>query len=212
MRYRHILFDFDGTIVDSGIAGIGVINALAPEFGYPPVADGEIESLRHFSARDLLKRRLGIQMWRVFTALRFEKRFREELAKNPEATKLVPGMKDVLEHLKGEGCTVGIVSSKAKHLIQKVLEAEKLSVDFVQGGSGFFGKSKALKKVLKTAEVTESVYVGDELRDVEACQKVGLDMIGVGWGFNSEASLKKAGVPVASTPQELLYMLTRDGD
>ena len=48
---------------------------------------------------------------------------------------------------------------------------------------------------------------GDELRDVEACKKVGMDMIAVGWGLNAPEALTAAGANVAATPEALLGIL-----
>ena len=65
---------------------------------------------------------------------------------------------------------------------------QKIKVDKIITNNNIFGKDKLLRKMGR-----QFVYVGDEVRDVEACKKAGVKMIGVTWGFNTKEALKKAG-------------------
>src|SRR5574344_536728 len=69
--------------------------------------------------------------------------------------------------------------------------SKKNSLDmfkYVYSEKSLFGKEKGIKKLLKERKLKkdEIIYIGDEVRDWEACQKVGVKMIGVSWGFNDK--------------------------
>jgi phosphoglycolate phosphatase-like HAD superfamily hydrolase len=62
----------------------------------------------------------------------------------------------------------------------------------------------------QSLQPADILYVGDEVRDVEACQKVGVKIIAVTWGLNSQEALEKAGAETVSTREALLeQLLTR---
>ena len=119
-------------------------------------------------------------------------------------------MTALLSKLRESGRKVGIVSSSQRDLIERVLRDNGLAVDFIHAGSRFFGKARAIKEMLAQGGFRKSstLYIGDELRDVEACKRVDIVMIGVGWGMNDASSLRDADVDVASTPEELFSMIT----
>jgi phosphoglycolate phosphatase len=64
--------------------------------------------------------------------------------------------------------------------------------DSLQSDTGLFGKDKAIKKFLRQNAITKErvMYVGDEIRDIQACQKAGVKIIAVTWGFNSREGLE----------------------
>ena len=63
------------------------------------------------------------------------------------------------------------------------------------------------KNKLKNKEV---IYVGDEIRDMEACKKAKVAVIGVSWGYNLPESLKDAGANyIAKTPKDILRIVKK---
>ncbi|MCR4313329.1 MAG: HAD hydrolase-like protein, partial [Candidatus Roizmanbacteria bacterium] len=55
---------------------------------------------------------------------------------------------------------------------------------------------------------SEVIYVGDEIRDVEACKKTGIKIIGVSWGLHTIEALEKAGVDyITKKPLEIFKIL-----
>ena len=100
---------------------------------------------------------------------------------------------------------IGIVSSNATDTISTLLKKFDISVEFISTSS-IFGKAKTLnaisfKRHLDRAEV---IYIGDEIRDVEACQKGNIDMLAVTWGFSSKDALQKTNTPTIDHPLEIL--------
>jgi phosphoglycolate phosphatase-like HAD superfamily hydrolase len=60
-----------------------------------------------------------------------------------------------------------------------------MQVDFVMTTSALLGKAKILKEI----KTDDMIYVGDEVRDIEACKKAGVPVIAVTWGFNDMEAL-----------------------
>lgn len=205
-KYKVVIFDFDGTIANGETVLVETLNILAPEFGYDPVTPDQIPELKMMGARDFILKRLRIPLWKIH---RLEKRGREEYSKRIDAMEIFAGTKDAIERLKQGDYKIGIVSSNSAEAISRLLGSHGISVDFVYSGSSLFGKAKVVNKLLKKKGIDPAkvVYVGDEVRDVEACRKVGISMIAVGWGFNSIEALRSTGVEVANEPSELLHKL-----
>lgn len=198
---KTIIFDQDGTLVDIEPVFIKILNALAPEFGYAPLKQEELPSLKKFHLKILIWKRLGI---RLFLFPFILKRGREEYHKLIPEVKLFSGMKELIDTLRARGYTVGIVSSSRKDTIVALMEKFGVSIDFVYQ-CGLFSKSKTLSQVLKenNCPISEAVYIGDEIRDVESCHKIGLDVISVTWGLNSKVALQSIGADTVDTPEEL---------
>lgn len=209
MKYRTVIFDFDGTLADSADLALDIMNTLAPEFGFAPITVHELPHLKKMSARELLVERAHIPLWHVFKIRRLERRVREEFIKRASELNSFTGVPEMMRDLYKEGYEIGIVSSNTHSVVVSLLERTGVQVHFIHAGSAFFGKARAIRGAMKEYGVDRRyvVYVGDELRDVEACKKVGIDMIAVGWGLNASDALRDAGVRVLKTPQELLGIL-----
>ena len=182
-RYGTLIFDFDGTIADTLSAIIRLVNEHASEFNIKPLADKDVEELRGMSNIDIIKR-LKVPLVKVpYMVLHAQK----ELHQRIDETTLFPGMKDLILGLKGLGFRLGILTSNSRENVQKFLRAQTLDVfDFIHAEQNFFGKNWALLHLLKKHGLKrdEVLYVGDEVRDIEACQKVGVPVVAVSWGFH----------------------------
>lgn len=200
---KTIVFDFDGTLSDSMPIFLDVINILAREFDYPQVDQKREQELRMMSTKKFMLEELKLSKLHVMS---FEKRAREECLKRVDDLVLFDGVKEVIQDLKEQGYRVGILSSNSQEVIESVLQRYNVRVDFVYSGSSLFGKSRVIGAMLKEHKITKDdvVYVGDELRDVEACQTAGVNMVAVDWGFNAKEAFKAVGVDAVSSPQELL--------
>lgn len=209
MKYSTVLFDFDGTLADTQELGFHILNDLAPEFGFAPITREEIPALKEMSAWQLFVKRSGIPLWNLLKIRRLERRVREEFRKRGEEVQFFEGVPEMLRKLHAAGCEVGIVTSNHREVVAGALERAGVEVDFVHAGSRFFGKARAIRRTLteQNIDASTAVYVGDELRDVEACSKAGIDMIAVGWGYNAAEALRAVGAKVVATPAELMIFL-----
>ena len=209
MKYRTLLFDFDGTLADSADLTLDVMNSLAGEFGFAPVEQNEIPHLKKMSARELLVERAHIPLWNIPKIRRLERRGREEFIRRSSELRPFTGVPEMMAQLWKAGYEIGIVTSNEHLVVANLLERTGIQAHFIHAGSAFFGKARAIRRALSEYGIDHryTVYIGDELRDVEACKKVGMDMIAVGWGLNAPEALTAAGANVAATPEALLGIL-----
>lgn len=199
---KTIIFDLDGTLVDIEPIFFRIFNTLAPVFGYAPIRPDEIPTMKKLPLRRFLWQRLG---WRMLLLPFFLQRGRNEYHALVSEVELFSGIKELVENLRSRNFTIGIVSSSRRETATALMEKFDLQMDFVYQSS-LFNKAKALKLSMREKGLTlsEAIYVGDEVRDVDACHKAGLDIIAVTWGLNSKEALKEAGATTVDTREELL--------
>lgn len=203
-----LIFDFDGTICDSYLATVRIMNELAPSFGYNVVPESEFEKLKGQNF-DTFKKTLGISGFKIPFVLR---RGRKLMLERIKTLKAIDGLPEALLELKKQGVALGVLSSNSKRNVEAFLAHNGLleHFDFVYGESSLFGKARLLKKLLRRErlEAKTVAYVGDEARDVRAAKAVGIASIAVLWGFNTAALLEEAAPDVViSHPSELLTVL-----
>ncbi len=203
-----IIFDFDGTLVDVSSVIVKVFNTLAPEYEYAPMTPEELPTLRNLTIHQLLRSRMNIAPWQWFRVWRFTRRARTEYEKHRTHISLFPHIPTLFETLTARGYRIGIVSSNTRPTIHRLLATFGLNVDFVETSS-LFGKAKALKRVLTHYNLSpeQVLYLGDEIRDIEACRAAGIDILAVTWGLNSKESLAAAGADTLEDPLKLLDYL-----
>lgn len=191
MPIQLVIWDFDGTLADSLAAAVGIFNRLAAELGYKPIVD--IAAARALTTRQFLRRH-GISLWRL---PRLVRRYREAAADEADRLKLFPGLPAVLTGLREAGVRLGVLSSNKEDNIRRCLRANGVeeAFDFVVGYPRLFGKAKALRRILREERIDPEtvLYVGDEVRDVEAAKKAGVAVVAVTWGFHTEALLRTSG-------------------
>ena len=183
LRYGTLIFDFDGTIADTLSAIIRLVNEHAVEYHIRPLEDGDVDELRGMSNIDIIKKYKVPLVKIPSLVLRAQKELNQRIG---EMT-LFPGMKDLILGLKGMGVRLGILTSNSRENVQKFLRAQGLDVfDFIHAEQNFFGKNWALLHLLRKhgLKKDEVLYIGDEVRDIEACQKVGVPVIAASWGFH----------------------------
>lgn len=202
---RTIIFDLDGTIADSESVFFDIVNALAPRFGYDPVVSDESGELKKLHLRDFLLHRLG---WRIILLPFILRAGRARYHALASQVPVFPGTTEVFRALREQGIRIGMISSSEERTIRTILEANGLAVDFIMH-SDLFGKARAIKKALRKESLSpaDTLYVGDEVRDVEACQKAGIQIIAVTWGLNSKEALAQAGAETVDTREALLTRL-----
>jgi phosphoglycolate phosphatase len=207
MDFKAVIFDFDGTIADSLHAALRIGNRLAPEYGYRPVQAGEIEALRRLPYRKVAAH-IGLAWHKI---PRVATRIRSELSHRLEEVQPIAGLPGVLSELRARDFRLGILSSNSRSNVQRFLDAHGLDdFEFVSTASSVWGKQRRLRAVLKSRGLAASdvVYVGDEVRDIEATKALGVRVIAVTWGYTAREYLA-AHEPdhLIDRPEELLQIL-----
>ncbi|HVW23653.1 MAG TPA: HAD-IA family hydrolase [Candidatus Saccharimonadales bacterium] len=199
-----IIFDFDGTIADS----FPYVTAyLARQANIELTSERQAEL--HGLSMAAIARSLGIAWWRLPRIFVSGRRAMEQ---SMQDLKPIEGMADVLRKLHAEGHELFILSTNTVRNVHKFLHHHDLHELFLEiyGGVGIFGKSPALRRLLReqSFDRNQGVYVGDELRDVEAAQAINLPVIAVTWGFARTSDLAdREPDGLAETPEQLLKLL-----
>lgn len=188
-RYRLALFDFDGTLADSFGWFAATLREITPRYRLTPMNDAQLQALRGLDARTIMQR-LGLSWWKLPLVTReMRRRMRDDIAG------IVPfdGVDTLLSSLKSQGVAIAIVTSNSPGNVRAVLGEQVMShVDALEGDISIFGKKTRLAKTLKRfgCAPVDAVYVGDEIRDAQAAAALGMDFIGVGWGYTQPDALQ----------------------
>ena len=202
-----LLFDFDGTLVDSLDHSLEILRAIAKRHGFRIITDDDVQTMRGGTIRDAF-RYMRVPFYRLPLLLLEGQR---ELRKTVATLRPVAGITDVLHRLKSENITLGIVTSNDASIVNDFLMQNEWNMfDHVQAGVNLFGKSQAIRDFLKKNKLSSdnTIYVGDEIRDIEASRSVGIPIISVTWGFNTrEALLRYKPEYLIDTPAGLLPLI-----
>ena len=204
-----MIFDFDGTIADTFDAGVRILNKLAGEFGFRPLHLKDLEKARDMRTHQLV-RFLGVPARKMS---RIARRGSEELHSCIESIQPLRGMSEALRELRRLGYSLGIITSNTELNVNIFLRNHGLELfDFIRCSSKLLGKARMIRSVIRKQDVhaVDILFVGDETRDIEACQRVGIRIAAVTWGYNSRRSLVAMKPDfVFDDPQELVSLLAR---
>lgn len=187
---KTIVFDFDGTICDSLPKIIEVINGVLPKYKIRKLNKKDLGFFRKNGLRRSIMA-TGISLIKI---AKINSEARKIMATEEKNLKMFRGINEVLNKLKEKGYILGILTLTSREAIEGFLKKNKIEIfDFIYSGGSVLGKHMVIKKMMKIQKMQKNdfVYVGDEVRDIEACKKVGVKIISVAWGFNDYEVLKK---------------------
>ena len=206
MRFPVVLFDLDGTLVDSAAAILGSFHHAT-----------ETVLRRRFPDDEILARVGGTNLAHQMALLdpdRVDELVRVYRAHNdPQYSELAcfEGVLDVLQQLKVEGGRLGIVSAKRRPTVERVVRSAGMGeyFDVVVGSDDTRRHKPDPEPVLKALEVLEAgpdeaAYVGDSPFDVAAARAAGVFAVAIGWGGIHRVEDADAFV---ETPEALLGVL-----
>jgi phosphoglycolate phosphatase len=216
LRVAAVLFDLDGTLVDSAPDLAGAANGLREARGLPALPLAELRPMVGAGARGMVGAAFGIQPGdEGFEALRdeFLQVYEQRLL---QATEVFPAMAQVLQSLEAAGLRWGVVTNKA----------ERFSLPLMQG-LGLHGRAAALvcgdstphskphpEPLLEAARrlgvaPEQCVYVGDDVRDMQAGRAAGMPTLAASWGYLGQGEPVHAwgADAVLETPLQLLNWL-----
>jgi len=187
---KIILFDFDGTIADTFVALEKILVRLSPKFGYEIPTKKDMAILQTIHPKEVMKL-LGVSYFKLpFIAHKAKAELRKEMT----TIKPIEGMRDVLLALKRENYILGILTSNSKANVRTFLEKNDIAIfDWIYSERSLFGKARKLKKIIRKQKLDkkEVIYIGDEIRDIEAAKKSQIKIMAVSWGFNTVEGLEK---------------------
>jgi phosphoglycolate phosphatase len=214
MIVRAVLFDLDGTLVDSLGDLADAINHMLASFGRPGLATAEIRPLLGKGARNLVQQILATNdATETEEGLaRFLEYNRSHIA---DKSRLYPGARETLEMLAANNIALAAISNKNEALSKLILEALGIDSFFeiICGGDTFEEMKPSPLPLLKvvehlTAPINCTVMVGDSINDVQAGIRAGITTIGCSWGYGDLEELREAD-HVASSCHDVARILLR---
>jgi phosphoglycolate phosphatase len=208
MKYKLAIFDFDGTVADSFPWILSIIDSIADQYKVKRLEKSQLDTLRGYDPKTLMKMH-DVPIWKLpFIARHVQKRMAQEIHRVP----MFDGIDRMFETLAQQGTRMAMVSSNSKHNICRVLGPKNSErIEFWECGVSMFGKSAKLRKVLKQSgvEAAEAICIGDEIRDIEAAQKVSIPFGAVSWGYaRVDVLIAREPDEVFASVDELIQILT----
>mgnify|MGYP001554150371 CR=1 FL=1 len=193
-KIKLIVFDWDGTLMDSEVQIVTCLHAAIADLGLEPMAD------------DTVKNVIGLGLREAIDTLvpgrdeRFQQTFVEHYRKywfQSEASQLFEGVRDVLDTLARQQLLLGVATGKARRGLQRVLDETGLSSCFHATRCSDEARSKPhpqmLLDIMANLDVLpgETLMVGDTEYDMEMATNAGAAKIAVRTGVHSEERLNR---------------------
>jgi phosphoglycolate phosphatase len=184
-KITALIFDFDGTIADSAEI---FIESLAEVLRRSAFTEHETRELSHLNLQQL-SQKFHVKKWQLPL---ISYRGRKKILTKMHRVEIFKGMSQAIEKL-AKDYSLYILSSNSKPAIESFLDKYKLRDYFkdVYAGTSLAAKAKRLQKLVlkESVQVGRCIYIGDEVRDVEAAKRLSMKCVAVGWGYSSKKAL-----------------------
>ena len=188
-----IVFDLDGTLIDTAPDLIGTLNVILARHDVPAVAFDEARTMIGAGVRPLLKRALATRDI-VLAPDALDSLFKEYLelyaAHIADRSRPYPGLIEALDTLAARGCVFAVCTNKYEWLSVRLLDALDLSRRFAAVvGQDTFGVPKpdptVLRRTIERAggTVDRAVMIGDSMTDVTTARNAGVPVVAVDFGY-----------------------------
>lgn len=208
---KHLLFDLDGTLTDSGAGIIHCGQETLAHFGMEVPDYDDLRPMVGPPLRDSLYR-YGISEENMDEAVEV---YRIAYVDHGQYENFpYPGIEDLLKDLRADGHRLYVATSKPEIMAQHILKHFGLDSYFdVICGSTLDGsritKSDVIRHLLtQLPKADKTVMIGDTIYDIEGANELGLPSLGVGWGYGDLEQMKAAGaIGIAASMDELHQMI-----
>lgn len=188
-----IVFDLDGTLVDTAPDLIDTLNVLLAREGVPPVGLGDARNLVGAGIRPLIERGLaarGVDAPRSHVDALYATYLELYAARIADLSRPFPGVGAALDRLESAGCSLAVCTNKLERLSILLLDALDLTHRFVAVcGQDTFGVAKPDPRILietiarAGGDAGRTVMVGDSATDIRTARAAGVPVVAVTFGY-----------------------------
>jgi phosphoglycolate phosphatase len=177
----HVIWDWNGTLLDDTQMCVSIISSLLTKHGYPPISIEEYRKVFRFPVREYY-RDIGFEFNKVpFEVVAME--FIDAYNHRVHECSLFNGVAEVLDRLNEVGLQHSVLSAAQENDLKRLLEVHKLTEHFlhIYGISDHFAASKAARgrQLIEaiSAPRNEIVMIGDTDHDIEVADEMGVDIL-----------------------------------
>jgi phosphoglycolate phosphatase len=196
MAARTIVFDLDGTLIDTAPDLIDTLNLVFEREGLPPVAYETARNLIGGGARTMIARGLEAE-GRSVTPARLEQLFADFIKYYSDhiadRSRPFPGLIDALDSLAADGCRFAVCTNKLERLSVSLLEKLNLAGRFAAiCGQDTFAIQKPDPEVLRRTilaaggSLAHAIMIGDSATDIRTARAAGVPVIAVDFGYSEQ--------------------------
>jgi phosphoglycolate phosphatase len=197
VKYKHIVFDFNGTLVNTIDLLSDILRDLIEQSRFKSLKPQDFYNVRSVS----FFKKIKIVLFFLFHKKQFFDKFRQSVSKIEFAT----GADQMLSNLNQRQVPFSVLSSNMPDVVHSFFQLHDIAVQSIHHGNRLSGKKRAFKKFMraKNCKPQDVLYIGDEARDVRHCNKCGIDVAFAKWGLgaNDDISNLKV-VAVLNTPAD----------
>ncbi|WP_310601306.1 HAD-IA family hydrolase [Desulfobulbus sp.] len=216
MRYHAVLFDLDGTLLDTLDDLASAANQVLADRGWP---SHPVDAYRHFvgdGLRSLVERMLPADRRDAETVSAAVAAFQETYARTWDRRSApYPGIADLLDRLSAGGVRMSVLSNKPDAFTRLCVERllPRWHFEPLLGQRQGVPKKPDPAAALEIARLLQLdpsriLYVGDSGVDMRTAHAAGMDAAGVLWGFRDRAELVRTGAKhLAARPEDLLPLV-----
>ncbi len=214
-KYKAVIFDLDGTLLDTLCDLCDSTNAALRAVGYP---ERTIDEVRRFVGNGI-----GLLIERALPGGRenpdYEKvldAFKADYAKNClNKTKPYDGVNELISVIKKRGIKTAVVSNKIDFAVKDLAKNFFPELDYALGETEGIRRKPAPDMMIRTCDFLgvkreDSLFVGDSDVDIETAKNAGTDCVSVTWGFRDREFLIEHGAShFADKPSDILDYLEK---
>ena len=186
MNKKLIIFDLDGTLIDTSEGIFHSVRYAEEKMGFQPISEQELRKFVGPPPKEVYKQLYGVEEAEALEAVKYHREYGS--TKAIFEAKLYYGIDKLLQELKMNGYLLAVATLKKEEIAKQVLKECDIYhyFDTISGmnEAETLTKAMTIKEVWKRLEYYgDSILIGDTLYDYEGAKEVGINFIGVTYGF-----------------------------
>ncbi|MBR5529142.1 MAG: HAD hydrolase-like protein [Oscillospiraceae bacterium] len=185
-KYEIIIFDLDGTLLDTSPGIFNSVRFAEQQMGFTPVTQAQLKAFVGPPPKEMYQKFHGVDEETAIKATSFHRQYSREKA--IYEAEIYPGMRETLAALKQQGYKLAVATLKGQKIAEEILKIYKIA-DFFDAIVGMdaaesFTKCKTIHVAMELSGATgTALMVGDSEYDYVGAVEAGVDFVGASYGF-----------------------------